>query len=89
MLLILNKFEYACQRTFNLSNYFFIFQTLEHCDVYAFGRVLYELSTGEECPTSICIQFPNTVPIPVQHILLKILAPTGDLPTIQELLDES
>ncbi|CAF1267909.1 unnamed protein product [Rotaria sordida] len=64
-------------------------RTLEHCDVYGFGRLLYELSTGEECPTSTCIQFPNTVPISIQHVLLKILAPTGDLPTIQELLDDS
>ncbi|CAF0988487.1 unnamed protein product [Adineta steineri] len=63
--------------------------TLEQCDVYAFGRVLYELSTGNECPTSVTIQFPNSVPIPVQHVLLTIFAPTGDLPTIQQLLDDS
>jgi len=65
------------------------FQTLEHCDVYGFGRVLYELSTGEECPTSSCIQFPNTIPNPVQNILLRIFAPTGDFPTIQELLNDA
>jgi len=85
----LKQIRVCISEKFQSFKLFFIFQTLEHCDVYAFGRVLYELSTGEECPTSICIQFPNTVPIPVQHILLKILAPTGDLPTIQELLDES
>jgi hypothetical protein len=34
------------------------------------------------------MHFPNTIPIPVQHILLKIFAPTGDLPTIQQVLDE-
>lgn len=67
----------------------FYFQTLEHCDVYAFGRVLYELSTGEECPKITCVEFPNTVPILVQHLLLKIFAPAGDLPTIQELLDDA
>ncbi|CAF5132315.1 unnamed protein product, partial [Rotaria socialis] len=47
-----------------------------------------ELSTGEECPTSACMEFPNTVPVPVQHILLKILTTTGELPTILELLDD-
>jgi hypothetical protein len=61
---------------------------LQDCDVYAFARVLYELSTGEECPVNSCAQLPNAVPIPVQHIILKIFLPTGDLPTIQELLDE-
>ncbi|CAM4784437.1 unnamed protein product [Rotaria magnacalcarata] len=63
-------------------------RTLEHCDIYGFGRILYELSTGEECPTSACMEFPTTVPIPVQHILLKILTTTGELPTILELLDD-
>jgi hypothetical protein len=85
----LKQIRVCMKRKFSIFQNMFYFQTFEHCDVYAFGRVLYELSTGEECPTSVCLQFPNTVPIPVQHILLKILAPTGDLPTIQQLLDES
>ncbi|CAF1031753.1 unnamed protein product [Adineta ricciae] len=63
-------------------------RTLEQCDVYGFGRVLYELSTGEECPTSVSMQFPSAVPIPVQHVLLRIFAPSGGLPTIQELLTD-
>jgi hypothetical protein len=79
---------YTRDNTVRISKLLLHFQTLEQCDVYGFGRVLYEMSSGEECPTTACIQFPSGIPIPVQHVLLKILAPTGDLPTIQELLND-
>ncbi|CAM2720728.1 unnamed protein product [Rotaria socialis] len=62
--------------------------TLEQCDIYAFGRLLYELSTGEECPISLYTEFPSIIPYPVQEILSKIFIPSGTLPTLQQLLNE-
>lgn len=47
------------------------------------------MATGQECPTTTCMQFPSSVPTLLQPILLKILCPTGDLPSIQELLNDS
>jgi len=76
----------------NERNYFNEFvcrlQTLQQCDIYAFGRLLYELSTGEECPFGVCAEFPYLIPISVQEILSKILVPSGHLPTIEQLLNE-
>lgn len=79
----------VCRETavFNSTSVLFL-QTLEQSDVYGFGRVIYEMACGEECPTTVCIQFPSAIPIPAQHVLLRILAPTGDLPTIAELLSD-
>ncbi|CAF1408563.1 unnamed protein product [Rotaria sp. Silwood1] len=62
--------------------------TFEQCDIYAFGRLLYELSTGEECPISLYTEFPSIIPFPVQEILSKIFISPGNLPTIQQLLNE-
>lgn len=56
--------------------------------VYGFGRVLYELSTGQECPTSTCVDLPNTIDVNVQRILSSILSTTGDLPTLNELIND-
>ncbi|UJR37355.1 hypothetical protein I4U23_030063 [Adineta vaga] len=64
-------------------------RTLEQCDTYSFGRLLYELSTGEECPMNICTEFPQIIPTSVQQILSKIFISSGDLPTIEQLLNES
>lgn len=70
-----------------LSNFKHI-HTLKQCDIYAFGRLLYELSTGEECPFGVCAEFPYLIPNPVQEILSKILVPSAHLPTIEQLLNE-
>ncbi|CAF0936185.1 unnamed protein product [Adineta steineri] len=72
---------------YHLSNLKHI-HTFEQCDIYSFGRLLYELSTGEECPSSLCTEFPHVVPVPVQQILSKIFISSGDLPTIGQLLNE-
>ncbi|CAF0841362.1 unnamed protein product [Adineta ricciae] len=63
-------------------------RTLEHCDIYSFGRLLYELSTGEECPMNICTELPHIIPMPVQQILSKIFITSGELPTIEQILNE-
>ncbi|CAF4022199.1 unnamed protein product [Rotaria sp. Silwood2] len=62
--------------------------TFEQCDIYAFGRLLYELSTGEECPISLYTEFSSIIPFPVQEIISKIFISSGNLPTIQQLLNE-
>ncbi|CAF1005322.1 unnamed protein product [Rotaria sordida] len=62
--------------------------TFEQCDIYAFGRLLYELSTGEECPLTLYTEFPSIIPFPVQEILSKIFISSGNLPTIEQLLNE-
>jgi hypothetical protein len=49
---------------------------------------LYELSTGEECPIGLCREFPFIIPIPVQQIISKIFVLSGELPTVQQLLNE-
>lgn len=57
--------------------------------MYGFGRILFELATGEECSTNSCTQIDSRVDISVQKLILNILSPlTPELPTIQDLLED-
>jgi hypothetical protein len=63
-------------------------QSPEHSDVCSFGRLLYELCTGEECTLTHTSNYPASIPMALQQILTKIFAPAEDYPTIGELLAE-
>jgi len=63
--------------------------TFEQTDLYAFARLLYEFSTGEECPTNRCHDFPTTIPVVIREIITQICFPKGNMPTIKELLNDS
>lgn len=63
-------------------------QTIEQIDVYAFARLIYELATGEDCPTNQTGNFLLTIPIVVREILEKIFKPNETIPTIKDLLSD-
>ncbi|XP_013417774.1 PX domain-containing protein kinase-like protein [Lingula anatina] len=66
--------------------------TLESIDVYSFGQLLYELSTGVQLGSPTCDVFPPSLPPEVRSVLESILtqeACKNGLPSVTDLLQHT